>query len=44
VDQACFLPLADAYDRIHPDQGVFLERLEEWLRETNPRGTEKKKG
>jgi predicted NUDIX family NTP pyrophosphohydrolase len=32
VDQACFLPLADAYDRIHPDQREFLERLEEWLR------------
>ena len=27
VDRACFLPLAEAREKIHPDQGVFLDRL-----------------
>ncbi len=31
VDQACFLPLADAQLRLHPDQCTFLERLVEHL-------------
>lgn len=32
VDQACFLDLAEARKKIHPDQAVFLDRLEEMLR------------
>ena len=28
VDQACFLPLARAREVLHPDQCVFLDRLE----------------
>ncbi|MBI3411305.1 MAG: NUDIX domain-containing protein [Planctomycetes bacterium] len=31
VDQARFLPLADARQKIHPEQAVFLDRLEELL-------------
>lgn len=31
VDQCRFLPLAEARDRIHPDQAVFLDRLLEHL-------------
>lgn len=31
VDQAAFLPLADARQRLHPDQQAFLDRLEELL-------------
>jgi predicted NUDIX family NTP pyrophosphohydrolase len=31
VDQACFLPLARAREVLHPDQVVFLDRLEEKL-------------
>jgi len=31
VDQCCFLPLAEARERIHPDQAVFLDRLLEHL-------------
>ena len=31
VDQARFLPLAEARERIHPDQQVFLDRLVEML-------------
>ena len=34
VDQACFLPLAQAQQKIHPEQAVFLDRLEELLRKT----------
>jgi predicted NUDIX family NTP pyrophosphohydrolase len=37
VDQAAFLPLEKARQLIHPDQGVFLERLMEKLKEKNPR-------
>ena len=33
VDQACFLPLAEARERLHPDQGPFLERLVQHLEE-----------
>jgi len=33
VDQACFLSLTEARKRIHPDQAVFLDRLEALLRE-----------
>ena len=36
VDQAAFLPLATARDRIHPDQAVFLDRLEEHLEGSGP--------
>ncbi len=32
VDQARFVPLAEAEQLIHPDQRVFLERLVEWLK------------
>ncbi|QDT15253.1 NUDIX domain-containing protein [Alienimonas californiensis] len=31
VDQAAFLPLAEARERIHPDLAVFLDRLEALL-------------
>lgn len=31
VDRAEFLPLNEARRLIHPDQAVFLDRLEEWL-------------
>jgi 8-oxo-dGTP pyrophosphatase MutT (NUDIX family) len=31
VDQACFVPLAQARKILHPDQCVFLDRLEEEL-------------
>ena len=31
VDCAEFLPLAEARQRLHPDQLPFLDRLEEWL-------------
>ena len=31
IDQAEFLPLAEARHRIHPDQSPFLDRLEELL-------------
>jgi predicted NUDIX family NTP pyrophosphohydrolase len=31
VDQARFLPLAEARERLHPDQVVFLDRLAEHL-------------
>ena len=34
VDQARFLPLAEARERIHPDQAVFLDRLLELLEQT----------
>jgi predicted NUDIX family NTP pyrophosphohydrolase len=32
VDQACFVPLARARELLHPDQRVFIDRLEEHLR------------
>jgi predicted NUDIX family NTP pyrophosphohydrolase len=32
VDQSCFLPLAKAREMLHPEQGVFLDRLEEALK------------
>jgi predicted NUDIX family NTP pyrophosphohydrolase len=32
VDQACFLPLDEARQKLHPDQLPFLDRLEEHLR------------
>jgi predicted NUDIX family NTP pyrophosphohydrolase len=32
VDQACFVPLAGARELLHPDQRVFIDRLEEHLR------------
>jgi predicted NUDIX family NTP pyrophosphohydrolase len=32
VDQACFLSLAEARTRLHPDQLPFLDRLVEMLR------------
>lgn len=35
VDKAEFVPLAQARERIHPDQSVFLDRLEELLRHQN---------
>jgi predicted NUDIX family NTP pyrophosphohydrolase len=35
VDQARFVPLAEARNCLHPDQCVFLDRLLEYL-ETNP--------
>ena len=31
VDQVCFLPLAEARAKIHPEQAIFLDRLEEPL-------------
>jgi predicted NUDIX family NTP pyrophosphohydrolase len=31
VDQSCFLPLAEARTKLHPDQCIFLDRLEEHL-------------
>jgi hypothetical protein len=31
VDQAEFLPLEQAREKVHPDQAVFLDRLLEWL-------------
>jgi predicted NUDIX family NTP pyrophosphohydrolase len=34
VDQARFLPLAEARERIHPDQAPFLDRLVEHLGES----------
>ena len=33
VDKAEFLPLETAYEKIHPDQAAFLERLEALLRD-----------
>jgi predicted NUDIX family NTP pyrophosphohydrolase len=33
VDQAAFVPLEKARDLLHPDQGVFLDRLVEKLKE-----------
>lgn len=36
VDQAAFLPLAEARQRIHPDQRAFLDRLEELLGQAAP--------
>jgi predicted NUDIX family NTP pyrophosphohydrolase len=33
VDQACFLPMDEARRRLHPEQVVFLDRLEESLRQ-----------
>ena len=33
VDRAEFLPLAEAREKIHPDQAAFLDRLEELLRQ-----------
>jgi predicted NUDIX family NTP pyrophosphohydrolase len=35
VDQARFVPLAEAHDLLHPDQGVFLDRLLEQLGRTD---------
>ncbi|HXG09155.1 MAG TPA: NUDIX domain-containing protein [Gemmataceae bacterium] len=32
VDQACFVPLARARQLLHPDQRVFIDRLEEHLK------------
>lgn len=32
VDQARFLPVAEARELLHPDQQVFLDRLTEWLK------------
>lgn len=32
IDQARFLTMEEARDRIHPDQRVFLDRLEEMLK------------
>jgi predicted NUDIX family NTP pyrophosphohydrolase len=37
VDQACFLPLARAREVLHPDQHVFLDRLEERLKDEEER-------
>ena len=34
IDQAAFLPLDEARNRIHPDQAPFLDRLVELLGET----------
>jgi predicted NUDIX family NTP pyrophosphohydrolase len=31
IDQAAFLPIEEARNRIHPDQAVFLDRLVEHL-------------
>jgi predicted NUDIX family NTP pyrophosphohydrolase len=36
VDQACFLPLARAYELLHPDQRPFLDRLVAHLEGTTP--------
>ncbi|MCS6850208.1 MAG: NUDIX domain-containing protein [Gemmataceae bacterium] len=36
IDQARFVPLAEAQDLIHPDQRVFLERLVEHLKGRSP--------
>lgn len=36
VDQAAFLPLAEARQRIHPDQRAFLDRLEALLGQAAP--------
>jgi predicted NUDIX family NTP pyrophosphohydrolase len=36
VDQACFLPLARAYEVLHPDQHPFLDRLVAHLEGTTP--------
>jgi predicted NUDIX family NTP pyrophosphohydrolase len=33
VDQVRFVPLAEAYELLHPDQGVFLDRLKELLKD-----------
>ncbi len=33
VDRACFLPLEEARDQLHPDQAPFLERLVVYLGE-----------
>ena len=33
VDQACFLTLGEAREKLHPDQRVFLDRLEAALRQ-----------
>jgi predicted NUDIX family NTP pyrophosphohydrolase len=35
VDRACFMPLSQARERLHPDQQVFLERLLQHLNETS---------
>ena len=35
VDQSCFLPIAEAREKIHPDQAPFLDRLEEHLRSSS---------
>jgi predicted NUDIX family NTP pyrophosphohydrolase len=32
VDQACFKPLDDAKELLHPEQRAFIDRLEEQLR------------
>jgi predicted NUDIX family NTP pyrophosphohydrolase len=37
VDQACFLPIDIALERIHPDQRILLERLLEHLGEPGPK-------
>jgi len=39
VDQACFLPLARAYEVLHPDQRPFLDRLVAHLAGTTPQPT-----
>jgi len=36
VDRAEFVPLAQAWDCLHPDQREFLLRLQEWLAGANP--------
>jgi predicted NUDIX family NTP pyrophosphohydrolase len=36
VDQAAFLPIKEARERIHPDQAVFLDRLIAHLAEKPP--------
>ncbi len=36
VDQARFLPVEEARQLIHPDQAVFIDRLREHLRESEP--------
>lgn len=35
IDQARFVPLAEARDLLHPDQAVFVDRLEAHLQESS---------
>jgi len=38
VDQACFVPLDQARELLHPDQGVFLDRLVQHLQDVRHSG------